>query len=341
MSDIITFLTSEEIMMVYAIAFFSALLCFFIYIAQKTYDKRNKKHNTMELNRLVEKVSEKLEEEEKQSLSVCENVLMVEKEVEIAPCKVEEEKVVPIAIIPEVSVIDTLPEEKTATDVMLTEVAEVQEAMMPEKEVAEIQYESVEVAPEVAQRELEKLTEELKKAEDAPQNIELTEFEAEQEENAIISLDELLAKGNTLYEQNEITQYQDEGNEPITLQDLEERMKKFKEDFIEKTEVSKTEASVTENLDKKEEVHIMQTSLNLDANTPSEEKEVGKPYQAEHTFKSSPVISPIYGIEGKQSIHKQTELELENTATLKKFDDEIRKTNEFVMTLKELQKNLE
>lgn len=295
----------------------------------------------MELNRLVEKVSEKLEEEEAKTNIVCEDIVPVESEVPLAQCKAVEEKVVPIAIIPEVPVINTSQEEKTATDVMLTEVAEVQGAFMPEKEVDEIQYESVEVDPEVAQRELEKLTEELKKAEEVPQNIELTEFEAEQEENAIISLDELLAKGNTLYEKNEITQYQDEGNEPITLQDLEERMKKFKEGLTESIEVSKPEPFVTENPDKKEEPHIMQTSLNLDVSVPSVEKEIVKPYQAEHTFKSSPVISPIYGIEGKHSIHKQTELELENTATLKKFDDEIRKTNEFVMTLKELQKNLE
>lgn len=334
MSDIITFLTSEEIMMVYAIAFFSALLCFLIYIAQRTYDKRNKRHNTMELNQLVEKVTEKLEEEVNPS---------IENDGMVVSCNEVEAQVVPIAIIPEISLVDIPQEEKNATDVMLTEVVEIQEASQIEEEVVGIQYESVEVDPEVAQRELEKLTEELKKAEEVSLNIELTEFEAEQEENAIISLDELLAKGNTLYEKNEITQYQDEGNEPITLQDLEERMKKFKGKVTESIETSKIEPSVTENLDEEKEPHLMQTSLKLDVVEATEvkEKETVKPYQAEHTFKSSPVISPIYGIEGKQSIHKQTELELENTATLKKFDDEIRKTNEFVMTLKELQKNLE
>ena len=54
-------------------------------------------------------------------------------------------------------------------------------------------------------------------------------------------------------------------------------------------------------------------------------------------FKKSPVISPIYGIERSEDDY----LELENTANYDKLDEEIRKTNEFLMTLKELQKNLD
>ena len=38
---------------------------------------------------------------------------------------------------------------------------------------------------------------------------------------------------------------------------------------------------------------------------------------------------------------KSTELELENTANYEKLDEEIRKTNEFLATLKELQKKLD
>ena len=51
-------------------------------------------------------------------------------------------------------------------------------------------------------------------------------------------------------------------------------------------------------------------------------------------FKSSPFISPVFGIE------KSNELELENTANFEKFDQEIKKTNEFITTLKELQDKL-
>ena len=55
----------------------------------------------------------------------------------------------------------------------------------------------------------------------------------------------------------------------------------------------------------------------------------------EKIFKSSRVISPVYGMK------KSTELELENTANYEKLDEEIRKTNEFLATLKELQKKLD
>ena len=50
-------------------------------------------------------------------------------------------------------------------------------------------------------------------------------------------------------------------------------------------------------------------------------------------FKSSPVISPVYGI--------QKEPATSSSNNLVEIDEEIRKTNEFLKTLKELQKNLD
>ena len=64
---------------------------------------------------------------------------------------------------------------------------------------------------------------------------------------------------------------------------------------------------------------------------------VKKVYQEDHIFQKSPIISPIFGIEKEES---STNMELENTANYEKFDDEIKKTNEFLTTLKELQKKL-
>ena len=61
-------------------------------------------------------------------------------------------------------------------------------------------------------------------------------------------------------------------------------------------------------------------------------------YQTNKKIERSPVISPIYGIERKET---KSELELENTASYEKLDEEIKKTNEFLMTLRELQKNLD
>ena len=44
-------------------------------------------------------------------------------------------------------------------------------------------------------------------------------------------MDELLRKSNELYEKNEVKQYEDEGNEPISLQDLEARMNNIKSEM--------------------------------------------------------------------------------------------------------------
>ena len=61
-------------------------------------------------------------------------------------------------------------------------------------------------------------------------------------------------------------------------------------------------------------------------------------YQTTKKFERSPVISPIYGIERTET---KEDIELENTANYEKLDEEIKKTNEFLMTLRELQKNLD
>lgn len=52
----------------------------------------------------------------------------------------------------------------------------------------------------------------------------ILKFEEEQERTAIISLDELMKKSNELYNNNEIVQY-DDGNEPITINEVIERFK--------------------------------------------------------------------------------------------------------------------
>ena len=62
---------------------------------------------------------------------------------------------------------------------------------------------------------------------ESPEEINLedtvTNFELEQERTAIISYDELVKLGDTLYTTNEITQY-DDGDEPITIDEV---IKKF------------------------------------------------------------------------------------------------------------------
>lgn len=204
--------------------------------------------------------------------------------------------------------LEQTPIEEENVDVLTVEPAK-------EEVREEIKYVDETQQKDVAKAELERLTEELKKQEEQPNNIELTDFELEQENTAIISLTELMKKADTLYQENDVVQYEDEGNEPINLKELEERMKAQQE--------VKVEPAVLEDFN----------SVRID-----EIKEIPDADE-KRKFKSSPVISPVYGIE--KEISKDTDLELENTANYEKLDEEIRKTNEFLQILKELKKKLD
>ena len=63
MNEATKFLTSKEIIVVYIVAAAACLLCFIIYLVDKNYYKRKQKHNTRELNKLVEEVTEIIENE--------------------------------------------------------------------------------------------------------------------------------------------------------------------------------------------------------------------------------------------------------------------------------------
>lgn len=213
-------------------------------------------------------------------------------------------------------------EENSSVENILKEVSQEVE----KNHIDKIEYTAIEPNPEEAKEEIRKATEELLKTQELQlkEEIDLAKFEEEQEENAIISLDELYEKSKTLYDQNEITQYEDEGNEPISIADLEKRMNKIKEEVV---EIEKEEV-IEPVVEIKKEEHIKLDDFNT--------IDVKDAYKDDKIFKSSPIISPIFGIE------KQTnDMEFENTANYDKFDDEIKKTNEFLKVLKELKKKLE
>lgn len=365
MNELINFLTSKEIIVVYMVAGVACFLCFLIYLIDKTYYKRKRKHNTKELNKLVEEVNRELEEEgydvneEIYDTPVLAPIEEYSEEVEYF----EEEKDIEDMIVENMEIVqDQADVEEIEEEIEVKPV--VAEPVAIEEEQEELCYTDIEPNKEEAQAELRRLTEELMKAEALAQqevevqetpvveevkNISLTSYEEEQEENAIISLEELVRKSKDMYEQNELTQYADEGNEPISLQDLEIKMKEYSinepttvESIVE--EIESLEDHVVEEpvIIETQPVVIEQQKLVLDDfNTvkvePVEEVQqtISNAYQTTKKFKSSPVISPIYGI------RPQSELELENTANYEKLDEEIKKTNDFVMTLKELQSRLD
>jgi len=283
MNDLIELLSSSEMTIVYVVAVVAFILCMMIYLIDKGYEKRKKKHNTRELNKLVEEVEE---------LTMEENY--------------KEEPV----LIPTTPVLNPIVEEK--------------------KE--ELVYTDIEPNQEEAKRQLEELTiklqeEEKERIEEESNNIALTDYETEQENNAIISLEELVTKSKEMYAANELTQYADEGNEPISIKDLEDKVQKkvnpdYNTPFIINSVVAEpTKEEINEVLDNKVQID--------DFNTIKVE---------EKKFKNSPVISPVFGIERQET---NQVMELENTANYDKLDQEIKKTNEFIMTLKELQKHLD
>ena len=304
--DLLEFLTSKEIIIVYIVAGVACLLCFIIYLVDKNNVKARMRHNTRELNKLVEEVKEEIPEEVEQQVYYEEPVLEVVESVE----------------------------EATSTPIVVPERVEIT-PVVENKEEEQLQYTTIEPDQKTAQMELKKLKQEEIINEEENNNISLTNYEEKQEENAIISLEELVKKSKDMYEANELTQYADEGNEPITLQELEEKVGK-ESTKIEDTFIIENVVPVEElETPVVEEEPVLQQITMDDFNTikVEEVKEESK------KFKSSPIISPIFGIEKGDT--SNTDMELENTADYDKLDQEIKKTNEFLMTLRELQSKLD
>jgi len=353
MNELLEFLTSKEIIVVYIVAALACLLCFIIYLVEKNNESLRRKHNTKELNRLVEEIQEEvptttetvnyevpvLEQvspNKEAASSVAELLENTNEMLKVNEPVAEKKEENVVAVDTQKSV---LPEQKTEYNIpVITNVIAQEQPAPIKKEEEELQYTSVEPDQATARLELEKLTQELKRQEEEtnqPENIALTNYEEEQEKEAIISLQELVKKSKEMYEANELTQYADEGNEPISLQDLEKKMGNQKAP-------SYDEPFIIENVVPEE---MMQEELEavtepVQAETKKVTLDDFNTIQQPKKFQSSPIISPIYGIEKKESI-AENELALENTANYEKLDEEIKRTNEFLMTLKELQKHLD
>ena len=375
MENIIDFLATKEVLIVLAIIgliLFVYFILWFHEFMKKHEEKKKLQNNTLQLNKLVEEVArankeenvqkttpitkeepkkeeikeEKIEIPEVNNTTIVNPVIVPEEKVEVVEAKPTPEVVIesvassPIEVEPVVVSVKENPvniNDSIMLNNQFEEKVEVVEPTVitpvesPKDEEEVIKYKDEVYTESEAKAELERITEELKKleSEEKEENIELTKFETEQEENAIISLDELIAKGKTITEQNEVTQYQDDGNEPISIQELEERYRKEKEqvevlEVEEEPKEEKPKLSIDDFLSAKEKVTPLKEAY-------SEKKS---------TYHPSPIISPIYGIE-EEPVKKNTTLELENTANYDKFDEEIRKTNEFLSKLKELQQKLD
>lgn len=340
MNQLISFLTSKEIIVVYIVAAVACVLCISVYLVEKYKNKIRLKNNTRQLNKLVLESEEDIEE----SIPEVNNTPVIIEEVkeEVPALKVEKQEE------PEEQLQYTTiePDQRTAKLELQKMKEELEKIKMAEEVKSEVveeikEEETNEVVEQVDTTEdkvtpVETLEEESQEVE--VENINLNNYEEEQEEAAIISLDELIKKSKELYENNELAQYEDEGTEPISLQELEEKKVVRSEEWYDEPFII---SEVVPEEETAEVVEVKQEKLVLDDFNSVKIDEVKDTKKEETKFKNSPIISPIFGIEKQIEELSPAEMELENTANYEKLDEEIRKTNEFLMTLRELQKKLD
>ena len=253
MNDLVEFLTSQELIVVYIVVGVVFILGLIIYLVDKSYYNRRKKQNTKELFRLVDQIEDRISEEnlpnEKQVEEVKEeaitNIWYVENETEKENIKhaqvVREEKTIAEEIKPPVIKVEepeikpapvqvkqepiskTLAVPDTKVEDLILDNMEVENKTEKLPRVEEIKYTTAEPNKEEAQAELKRLTEELQKAEQLQQKkIEnkqatLEELEDDQEENAIISLDELIKKSQDRQYDSDVERYEeDDENKQIS-----------------------------------------------------------------------------------------------------------------------------
>ena len=302
MEDLVAFLTSQEILFVYLISLVACVISFVVYIVRKKSELLRRRHNTKELNKLVEEVREQIPEVENK---VAYSEPVIQSVVEVKPG---------VEVLGEVKEEDVL--EYTTIE--------------PDQETAKLELQKLKEEL-IAQEEKER-KEELARIQEEEQQevVNVDEYEDNQEANAIISMDELLEKSRELYSINELNQYANDNNQPISIQDLEKQMSKsvtkYEEPFIIENVI----------IDDGEDIEEVETTTVVEEPVVVSRYEV-KENNVENKFKNSPIISPIFGIERNPS--EDNSLALENTANYDKLDAQIKNNNDFSMTLKEFQKN--
>ncbi len=223
-------------------------------------------------------------------------------------------------LIPEQQEIQTIEQEIVETPKVLpVEETQLVQESMPQPQII-VELPTIIEPQVVIEQQTEEITSEVL---DKP---ELSKFELEQEANAIIDLDEYLQLGEKLHQSNEFHEYEEEEDIPITIQELEEKMNQT-------LQLAYEEQPVVEVIEEpKQETFKLDDFVTIQPSTI-------ETIEKTNTFRNTPFISPVYGRE--EGAVSDNSIHLENTANYEKLDEEIRKTNEFLNTLKELQKKLD
>ncbi len=243
----------------------------------------------------IDKKKEK--KEVKDAIKAIDNEVKVEEQVPVVEEKIVEPKPVVVTVAPE----EVTPVVEPVKEEIVTPVEET----IYEEEKKE------EEKKEEAKQELERLEKTLQ--EEKEERIGPTDFEIEQERTAIINYDELKKAAGTIEVRDEKL-LQDEGNEPISIDDLYNR------------ENLRREAELKEEIkdEIKEEVR-------------EEIKKEIPPISEEKKFKNSEVLSPVFGVTKE---HKDLVRNVRHSEVMKAVDMEIAKTEKFLKELKELREKL-
>lgn len=332
MSNLIEFLKTTEMMIVYVVALSATAVGFLIYLIDKNKTKKQQKMNTIQLNKMLEKeeiIEEKISIEKPQEEI---KPIIIEENIEVITEKItKEEPIKPAVEVEQVKVIKTLEEIKVNQNQIHEEI-KVEEAITFE----ELDYKPATLNKEEAINEIAKITQQLEKASENTIEKAIERYEDDQEKNAIISLEELFEKTAQINLKNE-TLMMEENEAPISLEEFEKTMNinLEKPTTSELTEAiantTKEQPIIIETLETKT-LETLEVDKSISDKLAKEEKELFN-----NKFKSTPIISPIFGIEKSQ---ENINMQFENTANYQKLDQELKKTNEFLSTLKELQKKL-
>lgn len=185
------------------------------------------------------------------------------------------------------------------------------------KQQEELTYVTEEQTKEEAKKAIEEAAKKLV-YEDKPDIISPTFFEKVQEEQSIISYDELMNTNMYSIVDTE-KNMPDEGNEPITMDEI----------FV-KDEPQEEKISVIDETNLVDEIEELN---DLDSNIYEEKSSKDK-------FKPSDVISPVFGVK-REVVYEKEYNELGETINIKELEVEIKKTEEFLKELKKLKNKLD
>ena len=240
------------------------------------------------------------------------------------PVVVEEVKPVEETVIEEdIPVEETVVEEKPVEQQVVEEEKPVEQQVVEDTKVSDIVNE-IKVDVDKEQESKSNLSKAISVQEDLEEILksydkQIEAHENEQEEKAIISVTELQKVAENVYDDNEDYQmsYKDEGNEPISIKELEKLYN-----------TTNLKEVVEEVKEEEKPIIIDQSQIKKLEDLP--------PISSDIKFRLSPFISPVFGIKKTRE-----SIELEQTANLDKLNEEIKKTNEFLKALKDLQKDLD